>query len=48
MQISGGGQFGFGFGGLAEGVRGAVTVTDSTVEGTPSAPVLIFRHKVRK
>lgn len=45
MQITGGGSFGFGFGGLAEGVRGAVTVSDSVVQGVPSSPVLIFRRK---
>ena len=26
MQISAGGQFGFGFGGLSEGVRGVISV----------------------
>ena len=45
MQISGGGGFGFGFGGLTEGVRGTVVVTDSTVQGTRSSAVMIFRHK---
>jgi hypothetical protein len=47
MQITGGGSFGFGFGGISHDVRGGVAVEDSVVQGTPNSPVMIFRHKGR-
>jgi hypothetical protein len=45
VQITGGGQFGFGFGGISQGVRGTITVEDSSVQGVPGSAVEFFRHK---
>jgi hypothetical protein len=45
MQLNGGGSFGFGFGGIHDGVLGSIVVRDSIVDSSPGSAVLIFRQK---
>lgn len=47
MQITGGGRYGFGFGGEGNSSHGTVSVEDSVVQGPASSAVSIFRHSGR-
>ena len=39
MQLNGGGSFGFGFGGIHDGVVGTIVVEDSIVDSSPGSAV---------